>query len=39
MSKFEMSFIKDYELMEDIRKFEDIWVVYGSVFIKMNEKN
>lgn len=38
MSKFEMSFIKDQELMEDINKYEDVWVVYGSVFIKMNEK-
>ena len=38
MSKFEMSFIKDPELVRDIKKYEDIWVIYGSVIIKMNEK-
>lgn len=38
MSKFEISFIKDDELMEDIKTYEDIWVVYGSVEIKLNKK-
>lgn len=38
MLKFEISFIKDDELMEDIKRYEDIWGVYGSLEIKLKKK-
>lgn len=38
MPKFEISIVKDKELTEDMIRYEDIWVVYGSLEIISNKK-